>query len=49
MRVVPSANVLVFALTLFPMGCATTRASRLTNAASLQTAPDAVILVKGMT
>lgn len=49
MRVVPSARVLVFALTVFPMGCAATRAPRLTDAAALQTVPDAVILVKGMT
>ncbi len=49
MRVVPSASVLVFALTVFPMGCATTRTPRLTDAASLQIVPDAVILVKGMT
>ena len=49
MRVLSSVNVLVLAVTVFPLGCASTRGPQQTDAMSPQAAPDAVILVKGMT
>ncbi len=49
MRFLSSVSVLVFALPLFPMGCATTHGPQQMDAASPQAVPDAVILVKGMT